>query len=249
MTEKGKRAARRSTVISGIRALEYIATKPHPEGAGLLDVAKAIDMDAGQTRRLLTSLIEAGWVGQEARHGQYTLTGRVLWVGGQLLRNLHLSEIARPAMKELAATTGHTVGLLEVLGNSLVLTAREHGTSAVQVMFRVRDEVGDLLAMHNTAGGRAVLAAAGGLGDADEAMAQRLQRIRERGFEVDDEEYREGVRTVASAITDRTGRPIGVLGLMTPASLVSLEEVENFGTLVKEKAEAISEIYGSPGWP
>ncbi|MPZ54132.1 MAG: helix-turn-helix domain-containing protein [Acidimicrobiia bacterium] len=246
MTRTGKQSGRRSTVISGIKAVEYIASRPHPEGVGLLDIARAIDMDAGQAHRLLSALIEAGWVHQEARHEHYALTGRFLQVSGQLIRELKLVDVARPVMRELATATGHTVGLLEVLGSSLVLSAREHGSSAVQVMFRVRDEVGDFLSLHETPGGRAVLAAGGDTDrDGDPALAGRLERIRDRGFEIDDEEYRESVRTVASAILDRRNRPIGVLGLMTPATLVSLEEVERFGELVKDAATEISRLFGS----
>jgi DNA-binding IclR family transcriptional regulator len=200
-------------------------------------------IDVGQAHRLLSALKEAGWVYQTHDQSWYRLTGRLLQVAGELLGNIDLVRAARPLIVGLASETGYTVGLMELRGDSLFLVAREQGSEIVQVVLRA----GDRVPLAETAGGRAVLASllnTGNVVDVDAHLKERLKEIQRRGFSVDNEEYRPGVRTLAAAIIGHDQMPIGAVGVMTPSALVSEHALSSLGPIVASCAAQISRSFG-----
>ena len=76
---------------------------------------------------------------------------------------------------------------------------------------------------------------------------EELQRTRERGFALDDEENEIGVRCVAAAVLDHTGQPTAAISVSAPGHRFPLSEVPRYGEQVKETALAISRELGY-GW-
>ena len=64
--------------------------------------------------------------------------------------------------------------------------------------------------------------------DPDELNAE-LERIRERGFAIDDEEYDEGLRCIGAGVRDHSGHVVSALGIGGPVTRVTPERVERAG--------------------
>ncbi len=71
-----------------------------------------------------------------------------------------------------------------------------------------------------------------------------LEKARERGFAIDDEENEIGGRCVASPIFDHTGKVIAAVSISSPVSRFPVSEVNKFGEQIKETAKAISRGLG-----
>ena len=80
--------------------------------------------------------------------------------------------------------------------------------------------------------------------DPDELEAE-LERIRERGYAVDDEEYDEGLRCIGAAVRDHTGHVVAALGIGGPVTRDHPERVEELAALVMAAARGLSRRLGA----
>ena len=117
---------------------------------------------------------------------------------------------------------------------------------------RVESEIGTLSPLHCTALGKVMLAF-GECRMPDEfrsfthrtvtdpsTLQAQLAQTAKRGFAIDDEEYNYGVRCVAAPVYDHRGVLVGAIGISGPAGRVTLERIDEFGTVVRETADALS---------
>ena len=75
-------------------------------------------------------------------------------------------------------------------------------------------------------------------------LLQEIDRTREKGFAVDNEENEVGVRCVAAPIFDHINRPVAALSISAPVLRFPLSEVPRYGQKAIEAANAISERLG-----
>lgn len=234
---------RRPTGISGLRVLELLADAPG--GKGVREIAADVDLDVGQTHRLLQFLAEDDWVVQHAERGPYFLTGRVLALAGKLLNRIDLRDIARPTLQDLHLSTGETVGLAELRGDTLICIDRFRSDHHISV----GAQIGDVIPFDGTAVGTTVRASwrrQAGVGRAaatwtsdaevDAAIAQ--------GYALSDRTYRPEVRAVAATVLDLEDRPVGAIFVVAPAARVSLADMEPLGKQTAEAAARVSAALG-----
>ena len=75
-------------------------------------------------------------------------------------------------------------------------------------------------------------------------LADECENVRQRGFAVDDIEFREGVRCVAASIRDFDGRVVAAIGISAPSSRLTKRRLGEVGPQVKAAADAVSEKLG-----
>jgi len=75
-------------------------------------------------------------------------------------------------------------------------------------------------------------------------LVNDLQKIRSRGYSVDNQEMEEGVRCVTALIFDHQGKPAASVSITGAAMRITPDRVEKFGTLAKSRAAAISSKLG-----
>jgi DNA-binding IclR family transcriptional regulator len=237
---------RRPTGVTGLRVLEILADSP--AGRGVRELAADVDLDVGQTHRLLQFLAEDGWVTQHVERGPYVITGRVLGLAGRLLSRIDLRDIARPTMQELHLSTGETVGLAELRGDLLVCIDRIRSDHHISV----GTQIGDVIPFEGTAVGATVRAAwrrqAGNAHPSralrrDEAVDQALTH----GYALSDRTYRPEVRAVAATVLDLENRPAGAIFVVAPAARVSLADMESLGKQTAKAAAQVSAALGYTG--
>lgn len=77
-----------------------------------------------------------------------------------------------------------------------------------------------------------------------EALEKDLERCRQRGYALDDEEHAVGLRCVAGVVRDETGLPIAALSLSGPAARIPNDHIEQLGLKIRRVCADLSREYG-----
>jgi IclR family pca regulon transcriptional regulator len=233
MTERGEHF-----VQSLERGLAVIrAFGPEDPQLTLADVARRTNLTRAAARRFLLTLVDLGYVRFDGKH--FALTPRVLDLGYAYLSSLSLPEIAEPHLERLAAEVRESSSVSVLDGDDIVYVGRVP-TSRIM---RVAINVGTRFPAYATSMGRVLLAAlepeqldaylqraqirpltSKALATAEQ-LTQELDRIREQGYALVDQELEEGLRSVATPIRDRDGRVVAAVNVSAHASRASRERI------------------------
>lgn len=221
----------------------------HPDGLSLDELTRAVP-DASKTAvyRALDTLVMNGFVDRAS--------AKLYRVGPRLLLPVatHIDVLVNRARSHLVALSEklrYTVSLGMLDGSAVTVLEVVYGGSALQVP----GERGARLPLHASALGKVLAATLEDdevrpilritgmpartphtLTDPD-ALVEELQRIRRRGWAVDDREYDEGLRSVAVALPGR--RVVAGLALTGPAEGMPTEEMERAAALLCEHADRV----------
>lgn len=141
------------TFLRGLSILEALAAA-HPLGLGPTLLAAETGLDKATAIRLARTLLEAGYVEQDQRERTYKLTRKVLRLSANLTWELDLRTLVRPYLVEMRDRTGETVhlGCLDQGGVRYVDKLESNQS------IRLVSAVGQLMPIHTTALGKALLA-------------------------------------------------------------------------------------------
>ncbi|TLS46384.1 IclR family transcriptional regulator [Streptomyces montanus] len=192
----------------------------------LTEVARATGLARATARRALITLEHLGYVGAHGR--TFRLTPRVLALGFPPLSHTTLPQIAAPHLAELARRLHESASLAVLAGDEIQYTARVAPTRIMSVNVTV----GGRLPAYATSLGRVMLAdlapderpapdlrAPTSRTVTDpQALTAVLDRVREDGYALVDEELEEGLRSVAVPVRDRTGMVVAAVNVAMHSS-------------------------------
>jgi DNA-binding IclR family transcriptional regulator len=238
------------------------ALEGHP-GRSLAEVARATHLSDPTALRYLSSLQRHGLVERDTVMGRYSLGIRLFELGQRAVRERDPRQVALPHLRELHARFGETVDLAMRRGDRLILIEALVATHSLGKGAMV----GEQDPWHCTSLGKSLLAAlpedeargilertplerrtARTLTDVDMLMLE-LERIRERGFAIDDEEGEEGLRCVGAAVYDHLGVPSYAMSVSGPEHRFRTSKMTEIGEAVAAAAAAISAQLGYTGEP
>jgi DNA-binding IclR family transcriptional regulator len=243
------------SVTRVIHILEALCASPEP--LSLADLSRILTTPKSSMAALLRGLAEAGFV--TGADGAFRLGPGAFGLGGALQearRRVQSSDLVRDGMRRLAARSGETVLFAVRDEDAKTMTYVEVIESRNVVRFSV--SAGDRRPLYSTAGGRALLAAAG-----DEEVKRYLDRLkpegaaeinkrqiaeaidaaRKAGFAQTVDQAADGVTGTASVIHDAAGAVIGALVVAAPSLRLQDRRAE-LANLVRDEAAAISRSLG-----
>jgi len=252
----GGRTGQVQSLVRALTLLDHLSQREH--GASLTEAAQAAGLAASTAHRLLRSLEQMDFVAQDAESGLWFVGVKAFTVGAAFVRRRDIVAIARPFMRELMERSGETVNLAVLDHDEPVyLTQIE-----CHQMIRAHALPGGRAPIHCSGVGKALLAT---LSEARvAAIAQRrglprhtaktlttlpalsaeLERVRARGWAVDDEEHSLGMRCVASVLCDEHGEAIAAISLTGPSARVTDERLGELGAMVRGTAAKITAALG-----
>jgi IclR family transcriptional regulator, pca regulon regulatory protein len=240
-SEDGDRRQSLQSLERGIAVIQ-VFSRERP-ALTLSEVARLTGITRATARRILLTLEEVGHVRSDGR--LFSLTPRVLSLGWAYLSSLNLWDVTQPLMEELADRTKEscsvaTLDLPDVVYVTRVPTRR---------IMTISLGVGTRLPAHCTGMGRVLLAA---LPDSElddflanvelEAFTERtitdaaglrqaIERVREEGWALVDQELEMGLRSIAAPLRAE-GRTIAALNVAVAAARVPLDDL--LGTMLPE---------------
>lgn len=208
-------------VTRTMRALEVLAFEPMSAPR----LADTLGIHTRTARRLLTRLHEEGYVWRsDDAHRRYAPTMRIVALAGQVVEHAELTRAAVAVVDQLHERSGAAAHLMvPSYRDAICLVHRANGTGPAAPV------LGELVPSHCTAGGKALLAERERWRESVLAAPlqaftartitdpARLRRdaaaARERGYAIEDGEYREGLRGVAAPVFVPGGEAIAAIAL------------------------------------
>jgi IclR family pca regulon transcriptional regulator len=224
-------------VQSLARGLSVIRALNGPEPMSLSDIARASELSRASARRFTLTLEQLGYVQQSA--GRFSLTPQVLELGFAYLSALGLPEVAQPHLQRLVDEVGESSSISVLDGAAVVYVARVPTRRIINVTINV----GTRFPAYATSMGRVLLAGLDPVActalleqielkpltdrtiTTHSELEAELDRVREQGYAIVDEEFEDGLCSVAAPICDRDGRVVAAINLAVAAARVSVGEV------------------------
>ena len=246
-------------VQSLVRAISILNTLADSEyGMTLTEIAHQVHLPPSTVHRLLTTMQHERYVTFDGERTLWSIGVQALSVGNAFTKNRNLSQIARPYMRALMEDSGETVNLAVADGGEVIFLSQVE----CRKMMRALVTPGRRALMHCSGVGKALLAflpdeevnaviTQHGLPKITErtlisadTLKSDLNRSRQRGYALDDEEHAICLRCVAGVVRDETGLPIAALSLSGPAARIPNERIEQFGLKVRRVCADLSREYG-----
>jgi len=76
-------------------------------------------------------------------------------------------------------------------------------------------------------------------------LEAELERIRDRGYAIDDEEYDEGLRCIGAPVRDHSGHVVAAVGIGGPVTRITPVRVDELAELVMAAARGLSRRLGA----
>jgi IclR family acetate operon transcriptional repressor len=223
----------------------------------LSDAARLVNHHPATAHRLLRTMVAAGFVAQDATTRRYRLGERFIQLAHAGHSRQALPGLAGPFLERLAAETGETAGLLQLVQDQTVVLARVLSAAAL----RVHAPVGARGPLHATAIGQVLLAYAPlelrerilaspltvfttRTPIQRTALRRRCNEVRGQGYAVSVDEYLEGVTTIAAPVHAQTGAVIAGISLSGPTSRITVERIETSAAAVCAAAFDLSHALG-----
>jgi len=219
----------------------------------LSEAAELAGLTRATARRILLTLEHLGYVKCNGR--RFSPTAKLLSIGYAYLSSLDLWEVAEPYMEELTERTGESCSASILDGPEIVYVARVPSKRVMAIAL----SVGSRLPAHATSMGRVLLAnlpAASreeflvGFGaeaftshtiTAPDALRDELERVREQGWAMVDQELEFGLRSLAAPV-HRRGKVVAAINVSTAAGQTDVADTrDRLLPSLLEAARAISE--------
>ena len=257
-----KREKSEYTIQAVINALELLEQfNGDVTELGVTELSKRLNLHKNNVFRLLATLESKGYIEQNKLNENYRLGVKCLELGQNYLKQSGLLRQARPVMEEIVAKCNENVYLSVLRGQKIVYIDVVEANQPVRVVSRI----GAQLPVYCCASGKAQLAALLESGEdiekyinvkdmkpftpntitSLEKLKEELEKVKELGYAIDDEEVDPGVRCVGAAVKDYTKRVVGAISISGPVNRISFDRIkEELGPLVIEGAKKISEKLG-----
>lgn len=251
------------SLLRGLAILDILADTPDGS-AHLGEIAKAAELSSSTVHRLLTTLVECGYVGREPDSKGYVIGHRMIHFSSTVMRRTSgLRHVARPHLEAITAETGETSNLVVLDRRNVVYVDQVEGTRALRMV----PGIGSIFPAYTSASAKAILAyqideeclatifapkhlikmASHTLTDKGGFLIA-LEDVLKRGYAIEEEELAEGASCIAAPIRGRDGVAIGAISVPGPTARVLAPSPDRLGNLVRKHALQISVALGFKQW-
>ena len=204
----------------------------------IADIAKITGLPRAAARRCLLTLMQLGYAGSDGR--TFHLKPKILALGYSFLSSAPLATILDPLIEQVSGAVQESCSAAVLDEDDVVYIAR----AATKRIMSVGLNVGSRLPAYCTSMGRVLLAA---LPEAEldaylarvplkpytertitaaDALKRELERVRDRGFSLVDQELELGLRSIAVPIRTAAGGVVAAMNISAQAARVTCPEME-----------------------
>lgn len=248
-------------VKSADRVLTILDLLAERDALTFSEIVSALELPKSSVHNLLQTMIDRDYVAYDAGAKTYGLGIRV-WQIGRARRDVeHLRTMLKPLMDELRTRTEETVQLARLEGADAVYLEISESPHPM----KLSSTPGVRLPAHASGIGKVLLAAldpedararlesapleaftANTLTDVEAVMTE-LERVRQRGYGTDDEEFAVGCRCTAMPVLDGGGHVVGAVSVSIPTPRWSREVSAAARRALAEMTAAAHELLARRG--
>lgn len=225
---------------------------------GNAEIARLMDLPTGTAAGLIYTLRINNYLDQNPINRKYRLGLKLAERTAVLFGQLDLRKVAAPFLEDLRDWCGESVNLAVRDGNEVVYIERMFGDHALGI----RSELGRRGSLHSTSLGKAIFSflpesekqkilseyifypvTPFSITDRDHFIKE-LEKIKLRGFAVDEQENELGGRCVGAPILDRYSYPIAAISISVPLQRFPEKDIEKYGKKLIDIADIISQKMG-----
>jgi len=224
----------------------------------LSEISRSLHIPKSSAHYLVHTLVTRGYLQQMPNGRNYSSGSRLAVIlGNQSLRRYQLRNICAPYLRRLAtnfALTAHAAVLDESEG---VIIDKEEWSSGRQVS----SYLGRHFDLHCTALGKALIVQ---LSEAEveglfqnrgfprhnsktifslKTLKLELEKVRAKGYAVNDEEHTVGVRAIAAPVPNHLGQVVAAISLHGPIGSIPTSKIASVGNEICSVARDISEHF------
>jgi DNA-binding IclR family transcriptional regulator len=257
--KEGGRAADPYQLQSLDRAVAVLDLLGESEGPlGLADVCERMALHKSTAHRALMVLERCGLI-ERTPENRFRLGLKLYELGSRAVEQIDLRARVQPWFRRLSIQVGETVHLGVLQKTSVVyLDKVEPNNRRTWLASRI----GTSNPVYCTAMGKAMLAFLPEDATAEiigkiryvrfthrtlmtpEALKRSLDRVRRRGYAIDDEEVEEGVRCIGAPILSESGHPMAAVSISGPTSRITQQSVPGIAEHLMRCCREISASLG-----
>lgn len=226
----------------------------HPDGAQAAELARKVGFPLSTAHRLLGALVREGFATFDPGTKRYLLGLHLFSLAQQALLSRGFTGMARSVLEEVSSVTREATLLAARDGERQLYVFSIEGPQQVRVV----GEAGRHGPLHCTSQGKVLVAfaedsareylvanlplpAAGPRAiTSRQKFRTEIERVREAGHAIADEEHEDGIRAIGVPVLDHNGVAIAALATAAPAYRMTIEQLEGYLPTLEEAAKAVS---------
>ena len=242
------------TIQAVDRAVEILRCFEQGDTLGVTEISRRLDLHKSTAFGLINTLVSNRLLEKAPDSEKYRLGIELFRLGSKAQSGIR--EICAPHVKQLMEVTGETANLVLPDGGNVVYVDKRES----QHSMRICTSVGLRLPMYCTAVGKAILAFMNDkereaiIGDmqfasrtektitSKEALLEQLDRIKQDGYAIDDEELEYGLICVAVPILGKSGEPIAAISVSGPKPRMTKEKIREVHNELMTRSNDISRV-------
>lgn len=252
MSAKGEKYFFITSLAKGMKVLEVLSNN---NALILSDLARLLGSNRATTHRFLATLQELGYVEKDYKE-RYRLSYKMLEVGRKAIDRHGIHQIARPYMLELSLSFNETINLGFFDGVDILHLDKIDSKE----ILRMDSPIGSRAPAYCTALGKAVLAflpqhdlenylsqtelkpIGPNTITSPQMLQKELERIRENGFSLDDEELSSGLRCIGAPVFDHhRAQPVYAMSVSGPSMRMTSEKIKKISQKIISETNKLSQ--------
>ncbi len=243
-----------TTVLKAFHVLEFISTNQPVKPA---EIASRLGLTRTNVHRLLTTLIEIGYVTREENRG-YRLTFKVFKLGSRVPLSQDLREIAKPLMVDLCRAVNENVYLTVLYGHMVIAIEEVKSNNPLSL----NPDVTYTYPIHSCASGKNFLAwlepeERHRLIEAvprerrtvntiveNEDLHREIEKTRQQGYATELMEFSDDLNSYSAPIFDYRGKIVANISVSGPSLRANRDKLEQYLQHLLDTAHSISQQLG-----
>jgi DNA-binding IclR family transcriptional regulator len=237
------------------RALNILeAAAQRRDGLTNSEISRKLGIPKSSASYILRTLERRGYLRRDAETGRYRLGLKILSLGGDAQGNLEIADVALPFMRALVEKIRMTVHLAVLDQGEAVYIEKVEAPG----FFKVNTWVGRRMFLHSTSVGKCLMAWLPRQ-DVETIVKQQglkkrtpktivtlakllaeLERVKQAGFAVDDEENSLGARCLGAPVFDAAGNVTAAIGASGTLSQMDEDNLPKMIEALKETARRVT---------
>lgn len=245
------------TLERALQIIEILFQDMSNKGLGISELSRRMDIGKSTVHRILDTLMSYRYV-EKTSENKYRLSWRLFEIGSIVPKQHNLYDFDMQIIRELCSKHGESVNLAIQDKNECVIISRFDSEENLRGSL----QVGGREPLHATAIGKILISEMQEteiielLGSSNykrftpntittmEALGRELQKIRNQGFAVDDEEYCMGLRCIAMPVRNYKNNIIAAVSVSGPAIRMSFTKIMDVKDDLQETCLKLSDFFG-----